>query len=95
MSIRNLERCPCPHCLILLSQAKELGTKSDILQQRSLIHTDTQKRQEDIMAVRKLIYKKNYAIDSAQVEALLKDESLVLTSVCYYLSDSNTNIVIP
>ena len=94
-SIHNLGRCPCPHCLIPLSQAKELGTKSNILQRRSLIRTDTQKRQEDIMATRKLIYEKNYAIDSAQVEALLKDKSLVLTSVCYYLSDSNTNIVIP
>ena len=34
------------------------------------------------MSARKLIYEKHYAVDAAQVEALLKDESLVPTMVC-------------
>jgi hypothetical protein len=84
-SIRNLGRCPCPRCLIPLSQAKDLGTKSDILQRRSLIRTNTQIRQENVAAARQLIYERNYAVDNVHVNALLKDESLVPTSVCELL----------
>lgn len=93
-SIRNLGRCPCPRCLIPLSQVNNVGTQSDMLQRRSLIRTDTQQRQEKVAAARKLIYQKNYAVDNTQVQALLKDESLVPTSVCEISSDSSIIMII-
>lgn len=46
-----------------------------------LAHTDTTERQTKVTEAHKLIYDKNYAVDTAQVEAILKSESLVPTAV--------------
>jgi len=53
----------------------------DLLQRSLLSRSDTAHRREKIMSARKLIYEKHYAVDGAQVEELLKDESLVPTTV--------------
>lgn len=58
-----------------------IGMESDILQHQVLAHRDTQERQNKIAAARQLIYEKNYVVNTLQVEALLKEESLVLTKV--------------
>lgn len=51
-------------------------------QQRStLARVDNEDRKFKIAAARRLIYEKNYAVDSRALEKLLKDESLVPTSV--------------
>ena len=57
--------------------------ESDLLQRRLLSHSDTAHRREKIMSAHKLIYEKHYAVDGMQVEELLKDESLVPTTVCH------------
>ena len=44
--------------------------------------TDDSRRQNNVIAARKLIYNKNFQITSAAVEKLLRDESLVPTTVC-------------
>jgi anti-sigma28 factor (negative regulator of flagellin synthesis) len=43
---------------------------------------DNKIRQKKVADARKLIYEKNYAVDSKRVEDLLKEESLVPTDVC-------------
>ena len=81
-TIRNLGNCPCPRCLIPKFHVHLLATESDLLQRGLSSRSDTAHRREKIMSARKLIYEKHYAVDAAQVEALLKDESLVPTMVC-------------
>ena len=76
-------KCPCPRCLISKSRAQLLATESDLLQRKVLSRSDTAHRREKITSARKLIYKKHYAVDGTQVEELLKDESLVPTTVCH------------
>ncbi|KAF8833568.1 hypothetical protein BDN67DRAFT_992818 [Paxillus ammoniavirescens] len=51
----------------------------DVLQQRILARRDTEERHEKVSAARKLIYEQQYVVDTPQVEALLKNESLVPT----------------
>ena len=80
-NVRNLGACPCPQCIIPKDRVHHLGTEKDILQRRLLARRDTQGRQKKIFDARRLIYEKNYVVDMPQVEALLKDESLVPTKV--------------
>ena len=58
-----------------------LGEEKDMFQHRLLAHRDTQERRNKIVAARRLIYEKHYVVDTPQVEALLKEESLVPTKV--------------
>ena len=43
--------------------------------------TDDENRRRVVYSAREIIYKKNYAVNSKPVEALLKQESLVPTEV--------------
>ena len=54
-------------------------------QQKLLQCCDTQKQRDNVTATRCLIYEKQYAMHTTQVEALLKSESLVPTLVEYFL----------
>ena len=58
-----------------------IGMKKDSLQCQVLARRDTQERRDKIVTARQLIYEKNYIIGTPQVEALLKEESLVPTKV--------------
>jgi hypothetical protein len=53
----------------------------DISQRQVLAQRDMQERQNKIVAACHLIYEQNYVVDTPQVEALLKEESLVPTKV--------------
>jgi hypothetical protein len=55
--------------------------KRDMAQRVSLARTDDLSHQSKVTAARNLIYDRNYAVDSAPVERLLKDESLVPATV--------------
>jgi hypothetical protein len=50
-------------------------------QRVSLACVDNPSRQSKVFAARRLIYEKHYQVDSAGVEGLLKEQSLVPTSV--------------
>jgi len=52
-----------------------------MLQRQLLTCRDTQERRRNIVDARRLIYEKHYVVDMPQVEALLKEESLVPTQV--------------
>ena len=81
MNIRNLGACPCPRCIIPKDCVQHFGTEKDIFQRVALARKDTQERQNKIVAARRLIYEQNYVVDTPQVEALLKEESLVPAKV--------------
>lgn len=53
-----------------------------MVQRQTLARRDTVERRNKISSARVFIYEKGYAVDTAQVEAKLKDESLVPTVVC-------------
>ena len=81
-NIRNLGGCLCPRCLIPKIKIQDVAKEDDILQRTVLARHDTIERCEKISAARQLIYEEQYVVDTPQVEALLKPESLVPTVVC-------------
>ena len=78
--------CLCPRCLIPKSKVYQIATERDILHQTTLQRCDTKERRDKVVAARRLIYEKQYAVHASQVEELLKSESLVPTLVEYSLS---------
>lgn len=80
-NIRNLGNCPCPRCLVSKDQIPLVATETDMLRRQSFMRKDTPERQEKVAAAREFIYEGQYVVDAAQVERLLKDESLVPTEV--------------
>ena len=82
-NIRNLGNCPCPRCLIPKLKFQDVATENDILQRSILMRHDMVERREKILCARRLIYEEQYVIDTPQVKALLKPESLVPTIVCF------------
>lgn len=92
-TIRNLGDFPCPRCLTPLSLAHKFGTPEDKQQRIDQARVDDEARQKKISKARKLIYGKfgakkdtNFGVTSAAVERILKDQSLVPTSVCFFTS---------
>ena len=53
-------------------------------QRRVLACVDTEERRDKVAAARQLIYQQHYVIDTPQVEALLKPESLLPTKVLIF-----------
>jgi hypothetical protein len=80
-SIRDKGHCPCPRCLIPLSRVQNMGMRQDMTQRKTLARVDDEDRRQKIDCARKIIYEKNYAVDTENVETLLQPESLVPTSV--------------
>ncbi|KAI0055695.1 hypothetical protein BV25DRAFT_1815207 [Artomyces pyxidatus] len=78
-SIRNLGRCPCPSCLITKDRIDKLGSPQDMQERQTLARVDDARRRSQISSARKIIYEKDYAVNSAAVERILKEESLVPT----------------
>jgi hypothetical protein len=80
-SIRDRGYCPCPRCLIPLERVQNMGMARDMRQRITLARVDDDVRRRKVGVARDIIYGKNYAVDSAPVEAILKEESLVPSSV--------------
>lgn len=80
-SIRDKGRCPCPRCLIPLSRVQNMGMPRDMKERKTLARVDNEDRRRTVEIAREIIYKKNYAVDNDNVEALLQGQSLVPTSV--------------
>ncbi|KIM64237.1 hypothetical protein SCLCIDRAFT_40055, partial [Scleroderma citrinum Foug A] len=78
-TIQNLGVCPCPRCLIPKSRVHQVATERDMLQRTILQCCDTKERRDKVVATHWLIYEKQYAVHTSQVEELLKSESLVPT----------------
>ena len=67
--------------MIPLSDAHKFGMKNNQNRCVTLAHEDNQSHQAKVSGARKVIYDHNYAVTSASVEALLKEQSLVPTAV--------------
>lgn len=80
MTIRQLGGCPCPQCLIPMGRLHNLGMPRDRQQHATLARSDSL-RSHLVSTARNLIYEKNHGVDSTAVEALLKPDSWVLTSM--------------
>jgi hypothetical protein len=59
-----------------------MGRTRDMTQRESLARVDTLNRRSRIAAARYHIYEKEYAVNSAAVEKLLGDDSLVPSMAC-------------
>jgi hypothetical protein len=64
-----------------MADVPDMGTQQDMTQRQLLVRVDNNDRQNKILDARRLIYERNYAINSPQVQALLKEESLIPTTV--------------
>lgn len=80
-SIHDKGYCPCPQCLIPHLCFHNLGMVQDMKQRKTLAHFDDENRRCEVGIAWEIIYKKNYAINSPAVEAILKEQSLVPTLV--------------
>lgn len=78
-SIRDLGGCPCPRCLIPISRIYRMGMVQDMKERKTLARVNDDDRRRKIERARDIIYRQNYAVDNANVEAILKPQSLVPT----------------
>ena len=85
-SIRDKGSRPCPRCLISKQEIKNLGLPKDRQQRVQFPRVDNLQRQNKISSARRIIYEENYRVNSAAVEHILKEESLVPTSVRFFFS---------
>ncbi|KAH7905471.1 hypothetical protein BJ138DRAFT_1138264 [Hygrophoropsis aurantiaca] len=78
-TIRQLGGCPCPRCLVPMSQVAQLGCSSDRRQRIASQRSDSS-RQRLVNTARSLIYNNFYGVDSTPIENLLKAQSWVPNS---------------
>lgn len=83
-TVRNKGGCPCPRCMLPMSETHLFGSKSDRKKRLKKKRVDDQGRQNAILEARKAIYENLHrSITGTVVEAKLKEHSLVPTSVSY------------
>jgi hypothetical protein len=58
-----------------------MGMRRDMTQRQTLARVDDEDRRRKIAIAREIIYDKNYAVDTENVEILLQPQSLVPTLV--------------
>ena len=64
-----------------MSRIHNLGMPQDMKQRETLARVDDEIRRGKVESARNIIYNKRFAVDSPAVEILLKEQSLVPTSV--------------
>ena len=65
-----------------------MGMKQDMKERKTLARVDNEGRRRKVERAREIIYKKNYAVNNENVEAILRPESLVPTNVSVIFSPS-------
>jgi hypothetical protein len=88
-SIRNMGGCPCPRCTVPKSRAHLVGTRRDRDDRIKLARVDDHQHRYKISRTRELIYQKNFAVDSAGVQRILKPQSLVPTLVNFVVATAS------
>src|ERR1700720_2643641 len=81
--VRNLGNRPCPRCLIPLSHVHNMGMARDMMQRETMARVDDIHRRSSVNAARRVIYEKNFQVNSTGVENMLRDMSLVPTVASY------------
>jgi Zn-finger nucleic acid-binding protein len=81
--IRNMGMCLCPRCTTPKSMVHLLGMKRDRSARNKLVRVDNHELQHLISSARRAIYERNFDVDSAPVERMMKPQSLVPTVVSF------------
>jgi len=79
--IRFMGLCPCPRCLIKKEELSALGTLRDG-NRRAKIRVNSHHFCTKISLARDVIYRHGYRVNTNVVNDLLKEKSLVPTTVC-------------
>lgn len=79
--VQNMGICPCPRCLIKKTELPALGTLRDNSRRAKIRVNDYHFRTKVSMA-RNIIYRQGLRVSCNAVNSLLKEESLVPTTVC-------------
>jgi hypothetical protein len=83
VGLRAKGGCPCARCLVSADSIPQMGTPGDREVRTVQKRADDDEKKQRVKKARDLIYgKKNYAVDSAKVEDLLKPTSLTPATVC-------------
>lgn len=72
-----------------LAQVHGMGTARDMILRHRLARVDNESMRAKIELARKIVYEKNYAVNTASVESMLKELSLVPTLVSSKATDTN------
>jgi hypothetical protein len=83
-TIKNGGNCPCPRCLTPKSKMHMMGTKDD-MSKRNKLRTDNSDRRDRVRESLDIIHN-GYAVNTADVENLLHEQSWVATSVSWFNS---------
>lgn len=83
--LKAMGTCLYPHCLVQKADVHQMGTVNDLKRRVTNAHQDDHPTHWRIEEVRKKIFLKGRAINSAHVEAFLKDESLIPTRVRIFI----------
>ena len=81
--IRNHGGCPCPRCMMPLSKTHLVGTIQDRNNRAKLVRVDDKQLRFMISQARDVIYNKNFAVNHAAIEWLLKPKSYVPSLVSH------------
>ena len=79
--IRNMGLCPCPRCLIEKKDLSAMGTHVDT-KRRGRIRVNNHHFRTKVSLARDIIYRQGYRVNTEAVDSLLKEQSLVPTTVC-------------
>jgi len=92
--IRNLGLCPCPRCLVKKTELSALGTLRDN-NRRAKIRVNNHHLRTKVAIARDIIYNQGYRVNADAVNNLLKEESLVPTTVCLQNPFSQLYLISP
>ncbi len=82
--LKTMGTCLCPRCLVRKADVHQMGTINDLKRRVTKSREDNHPTRWRIEEARKKIFLKGQAINSAHVEAFLKEESLIPTRVCVF-----------
>ena len=80
-SICDLGTCPCPRCTTPMTNVPEMGMPNDMRQRQLLVRTDDDSWWEKVLHAWELIYERSYVVNTPKIKELLRDQSLVPTTV--------------
>lgn len=79
--IQYLSQFPCSQCCIQLHEISQLGGKLDQKCQQTRLRVDNAQRHQRIEQACKLIFVKEYGVESESIKTLLKERSLTSLKV--------------
>jgi hypothetical protein len=79
--IRSLGRCPCPRCLVEITDVHNMGKTADLQIRTTNVRVDDQDRRKKIEKARRLVYAKGSSVNGPTVKRALELETMIPTRV--------------